>query len=207
MSRAEKRPETFLAVEELRPELVAVATRLGRIQPEYMHAVARLREKYGIHNRGCGPSSFALAILIQEQLQELGYTLAMDAHTVKPVERNDGLFLLYGAQKENDRWIDHAWIEVILQGQVLLVSHESDRYSSASSFRAAAVRKQHLNHLYEESGLRMEEDISSLQQRVGLRDTDIQQLGQILTSFQQGEIPPNYAEFVSLLLSELRAVE
>lgn len=207
MPHEKKSAETFLPADQVHPELLLAVKRLQTLQTEYAKAAAFLREKYGIHNRGCGPGSFCLAVLIQENFQEQGIHLPLDAGLVHTPQRSEGIHIMFGTEKEGLRWIDHAWLEILYKGQVLIVSHESDARSAQTSFRAAAAESQHIHSLYEVFGFRLAETLEDLQQQANVSAENMTEIVKIFTTINDGEIPENYAEYTALLLEHIREAD
>lgn len=204
MSRETGSSETFLPSEAIHSEILQAVAYLRDMQQEYGNAVAQLREKYGIRNRACGPSSFSLAVLLQEYFQKQGISLPIEAAIVEPQKRVNGITIMFGAEKEGFDWIDHAWLEIVFNGQVLIVSHESDPSSAQSSYRAAAAEPKHMQAFYDTIGFHLAENLEELQARAGLSAEVMSDVVQLIKTINKGAIPENYAEYVQLLLSQLR---
>jgi hypothetical protein len=202
-----KSAETFLPADRVHPELLQAVKRLQALQTEYAKAAALLREKYGIHNRGCGPGSFCLAVLLQENFREQGVELPLDASLVHTPQRSEGIHIMFGTEREGLHWIDHAWLEILYKDQILVVSHESEAHSARTSFRAAAAQSEHLASLYEVFGFRLAKNLDDLQQQANVSAENMSAIVQIFKTINAGEIPENYAEYTALLLEHIREAD
>lgn len=189
---AELSPKT----EQIYPELMSVVALLRRIHTQYPDVIARLREEEGIYNRGCGPSSYALAVMME---WECG--LPIDASFSSVTDSSDGIHIVFGMEREGLKWIDHAWIEVTFKGQTILVSHESNPHSSAASFRAAAIYTHALNKFYEEMGLRR---ISEAQlHELNLTAAQQELAKKVIDQINEGRAPENYLSWFQCMMTRL----
>lgn len=182
--------------EVLDPSLSEGIEFLGELQEDYGTAVAELRRKYGITNRGCGPSAFGLAVLLQDQLD-----LPIDASMDREIDEGDGIHIVFGLMQE-DRSIDHAWIEAVHGDQALIVSPDSSQHSADSSFNATIVETRDLDKIYPLFGLSRLGD--NTRSRIQLTEHQWHAINRVLLEINSGEIPGRYADWVSTLLSQLR---
>ncbi|MCD8484360.1 hypothetical protein LRY65_01900 [Candidatus Woesebacteria bacterium] len=111
MQTEQDKPETFLPTEKVHKEIMQAVRRLQNIQNTYIQAARELRQQYGINNRACGPSSFSLAVVIQEHFRTQNIELPIDASITKISYPQNGIYIMFGTEKEGFEWIDHAWVE------------------------------------------------------------------------------------------------
>lgn len=182
--------------EDLPAELVQIVELLRKIHPQYPDVVSQLRKEAGIQNRGCGPSSYALAIMM-----EWVSGLPVDASYSSSVSNDDGIHIVFGMEQEGMHWIDHAWIEATCSGITILVSHESDPRSVAASFRVAAIRSQMLDDSYQDMGLRR---ISAGQLHLlGISQEQLRLLEKVIEEINEGRAPENYLFWWQCMMNRL----
>lgn len=90
---------------------------LNQISKEYVSDVRALANKYKIRSWGCGPSSYALAKIIDKKF--FNNTLGIDAsYGNHPIE----LVLRFGfALSSNGNGGDHTWLELYVKNKMLFI--------------------------------------------------------------------------------------
>lgn len=170
------------------------ATFLADLQPSYERVVTEMRRKHGIHNRGCGPSSYGLAVLLQEKLDGL----PIDATFSSDVDLTEGIHIVFGLQREGE-WRDHTWLEVVLDDQALIVSPASSPTRAEASYRGTVVESKYLNDVYPAMGIKRLNNRDKL--AMILTKEQWKEVGSVVNDINGGEVPANYDVWVSSLLS------
>lgn len=114
---------------------------LDSISTDYISEVKSLSEKYKIPSWGCGPSSFALAELINKKFFEnkLRVDASYDNHPYEMLIR--GGFAAANPQHLADvNSVDHAWIEIYFKDQMLFIDPTIAQFGKANKIAYATFK-------------------------------------------------------------------
>lgn len=184
---------------EIDPRLLKAVDNLKSLQPSFEKVVSDWRGEAGEINRGCGLSAFILAQIVHKD----NSYLPLDASADFEVDKSDGIHLIYGLRGENGKWLDHAWIEVVLGDQVLLISPESEVKTSKASFRATVFNRNRLEEIYGRIGYRRIPPVRDLT-NVSFSKEALGQIQGVIEEVNQGEVPKIYSQWYEEILKTLQ---
>jgi hypothetical protein len=178
--------------------LLIMAVRLTAIQEKYSQAVSDLRNYFGRHIRGCGPSAFSLAVFCQEVVPELEIEAIFD-----DAVNTSGIRLVFGMANRDGLPIDHAWVEVTHGEQVLVISPESSETTTKADFQMVIVNQGALRHVYKNWNLKR---ISrAYLEAAMLADDQVEPFAELFNQINNGEVPDDFSYWHQILLTAMNS--
>jgi hypothetical protein len=179
--------------------LMEIVDYLRELQPGYDEELSEWRGQVGKANRGCGLGAYILARSVHSEKPHL----PLDGSLGPNIDSSEGVHLIFGLQKEKGRQIDHAWVEVVLGGQVLLISPESEFWTNRASFRATIFNLKRLREVYERIGLRRLQT-SENEATLPVSKKALTQVEEIVDEINHGRTPEVYKEWYERFLTRLK---
>ncbi len=102
---------------------------LDKIEPQYVADIQKIASDHGVPSWGCGPSSYALAKIINKKFfdDKLTIDASYDNHPYEIVERF-GLAKVDPKDHHGLNAIDHAWMEIYFKDKFLFIDPTAGQF-------------------------------------------------------------------------------
>lgn len=107
-----------------------IGSYLDSISNSYITDVQQLAQQYNLPSWGCGPSTYALAKIINQRFfdDNLKIDATYSNHEYELVQR-------FGLAEANGKTIDHSWLEIYMGNQVMIIDPTVGQFGKYNSIK------------------------------------------------------------------------